>query len=79
MTKSIPKIALRTAVAQNVLRFRTVLGVSQEALAMKAGFHRTYISQIERELANLTLDNIERLADALGVEANLLFILPRAS
>ena len=77
MTKSTKIISLRGTVAQNVLKYRTALNVSQEELAVKAGFHRTYISQIERELANLTLDNIEKLSNALGVEAKLLFVRPR--
>jgi len=38
---------------------------SQEELAAKAGVHRTYIGMIERAEKNITLENIERIADAL--------------
>jgi len=42
--------------------------LSQEGLAEDAGFHRTFVSQIERERNNISIDNIERLAAALGVD-----------
>jgi transcriptional regulator with XRE-family HTH domain len=42
-------------------------GLSQEELAHKAGFHRTYIGMIERAERNITLANIEKLANALEI------------
>lgn len=41
--------------------------LSQEELAHKAGFHRTYIGMIERAERNITLVNIKKLANALEV------------
>lgn len=40
---------------------------SQEALADKTGFHRTYIGMIERGERNLSLKNIEVFADSFGL------------
>ena len=45
---------------------RLKLGISQEELAARAGVHRTYIGMIERAEKNITLINIERVAQALG-------------
>jgi transcriptional regulator with XRE-family HTH domain len=47
-------------------------------LADLAGLHRTYVSSIERAERNVSLDNIEKLAQALGIEvADLLREGPR--
>lgn len=50
-------------------------GLSQEALAEKAGVHRTYIGMIERAEKNITLINIERIAVALDVTLGELMTL----
>ncbi|MBD5271817.1 MAG: helix-turn-helix transcriptional regulator [Bacteroides sp.] len=52
---------------------RKELGISQEELAYRAGFHRTYIGMIERAERNITLSNIKKLADALNVNIKDLF------
>ena len=52
----------------NVKRYRQTLGISQEAFAEKCGLHRTYISAIECFRRSISLENIQRIADALGVE-----------
>lgn len=60
--------------ATNVKKYRIENGLSQEAFAEKAGLHRTYISAIEREKRNIALENVQKIADALGIETYLLFI-----
>lgn len=42
--------------------------MSQEELAERAGVHRTYVGMLERGEKNVTIYNIERIAEALGVE-----------
>ena len=58
----------------NLKKYRTELGLSQEAFADKCGMHRTYISAIECYRRSISLENIQRIADALGVETYKLFM-----
>jgi transcriptional regulator with XRE-family HTH domain len=45
---------------------REKASISQEKLAELAGLHRTYVSSVERGKRNISLQNIERLAEALN-------------
>src|SRR6516164_9618161 len=52
---------------------RSELGMSQEELADRAGLHRTYVSDVERGMRNVSLISIEKLAQALGLSVWRLF------
>ncbi|OGH91561.1 MAG: transcriptional regulator [Candidatus Magasanikbacteria bacterium RIFOXYD2_FULL_39_9] len=52
---------------------RTRLDISQERLAARAKVHRTYIGMIERAEKNITLENIEKVARALGLNIKDMF------
>jgi transcriptional regulator with XRE-family HTH domain len=54
---------------RRVRKRRVKLGLSQEALAAKAGIHRNYQGSVERGERNVALVNILRLARALGIDA----------
>ena len=58
----------------NVRKYRTQMHVSQEKFAELCGLHRTYISDIECFRRSISLDNIQKIADALGVETYKLFL-----
>ena len=58
----------------NVKKYRTELGVSQEKFAEMCGLHRTYISAIECYRRSISLENIQRIANALEIETYKLFI-----
>jgi transcriptional regulator with XRE-family HTH domain len=64
----LPTLSPKRIFAANVRRLRLSAGLSQEALADRAGLHRTYISSIERGERNVALENIVGIAKALGVE-----------
>ena len=66
----------RTRAAWNLRRIRVERGVSQENLAVDAAVDRSYISGIENGSFNPTLDVLDRLADALGVDLSDLVALP---
>jgi len=65
---------LRHVLAKNMRLLRNDLGLSQEELAHKAKLHRTYIGMIERSERNLSIDNIEKIANALGVKPHQLLL-----
>ncbi len=53
---------------ENVKKHRRKLEISQEELADRANLHRTYIGMIERAEKNITLVNMEKIANALEVK-----------
>ncbi len=54
-------------------QLRKARNMSQEDVAFAANLDRSYLSAIERGKRNLSLVNIHRIADALGVRAGELF------
>jgi transcriptional regulator with XRE-family HTH domain len=58
---------------KRVRQLRKDKGFSQEELAHRADLHRTYIGMIERAEKNITLINIEKIANSLDVKINELF------
>jgi len=58
---------------KRVRKLRKEQGLSQEGLGFKTGLHRTYIGAIERGEQNVSLENIQKIAKALGVKVKDLF------
>jgi len=54
------------ALGESISQKRLNLGLSQQDLASAAGVHRSYMSDVERGLRNLTLSSLEAIATALG-------------
>lgn len=60
--------------AKNLRYYRTSQKLSQEKFAEMCGLHRTYISDIERGQRSISIGNVQKIADALGIQAYKLFI-----
>ena len=58
----------------NVRKYRTEKKISQEKFAELCGLHRTYISDIECFRRSISLDNIQKIANALEIETYKLFV-----
>lgn len=58
---------LREILSTNIKKYRATQNMSQEDLAFKCKLHRTYISDVERNVRNISIDNIEKIALALNV------------
>ena len=58
----------------NLKKYRTKKGWSQERFAEMCGLHRTYISDIECFQRNVSIINVQKIADALGVDSYTLLI-----
>lgn len=58
----------RARLARNLRALSSERNLTQEGLGELAGLHRTYVGAVARSERNVSLDNVERLAHALGVD-----------
>jgi transcriptional regulator with XRE-family HTH domain len=71
LTSSPPPLpTARELIAANIRRLRKTKDLSQEQLAEMAQLHRTYVSQLERCVTNISINRLERLARVLEVEVS---------
>ena len=70
-------VDLSRHVGPAIRRHRELLRLSQEELAERAGLDRSYVGGIERGRRNPSLKNLQKLADALGADLDVLFATAR--
>ena len=58
---------LKLALSTNIQRIRKEQGLSQEKLALKAEIDRSYMSEVERCLANPSIEALLKIGNALEV------------
>ena len=66
---------LLQALSKNIKKYRAELKLSQEKLALAAGVDRSYMSEIERGLANPTIDLLLKISNALKIQPSKLLEL----
>lgn len=71
-------VSARQILAHNLRALRAERGWSQEDLALEAELHRTFVAHVERCVRNISIDNVEKLANALGVPVYRL-LMPSSS
>ena len=60
-------------IAKNVKKYREKLHLKKEELSLKAGFDNSYISKLEANKMNITIEKLGIIADALNINTKDLF------
>lgn len=64
----------RKILADNIKKYRLLSKMSKEALSLTLGFDNSYISKVENERVNITIDRIAKIADYFAIDIKELFL-----
>ena len=64
---------IKEKVGQRIKELRTKLGLSQEEFAFRCELDRTYITSLERGKRNISLTNLEKIANAFNMSSSEFF------
>jgi transcriptional regulator with XRE-family HTH domain len=67
-------VNIKRIIGDNIRGYRNKLNWSQEKLAVRAKIHNDYLGRLERGIQNASIDSLQKIAKALGVEAYKLWI-----
>lgn len=56
-----------------IRELRTAMGISQEKFALKIDMDRTYLASVENGHRNISVRNIQKIANGLGITLSELF------
>ena len=73
-TGSTFEIDIVSALAENLVKSRNIVGMTQKQLSESTGIYQADISKIERGLANPSLLTLKRLADGMGLKLKIDFV-----
>ena len=69
-------MSIKAQVGLRIRELRNKIGISQEALANKAEIDRTYVTDVENGRRNISIENLEKLVNALQIEFKDFFDSP---
>ena len=72
-TKEVIMTDIKKSFGQRIQELRHKIGLSQEKFALLIGMDRTYLASVETGKRNISLVNIKKLADGLGISLGELF------
>ncbi len=72
-------MSIKVNVGLRIRELRNGIGISQEALANKAEIDRTYVTDVENGRRNISIENLAKLVNALGIEFKDFFDAPNFS
>ncbi len=64
---------ITVALGERIRSLRANTGLSQEKFALKIGMDRTYFASVESGKRNVSIRNLKKIADGLGVSLSVLF------
>ncbi|MBQ7514685.1 MAG: helix-turn-helix transcriptional regulator [Schwartzia sp.] len=67
------EVSIQKAFGMCIREFRSKTGLSQERFALKINMDRTYYASVESGRRNISIENIEKIAQGLGVSLSELF------
>lgn len=70
-------MSIKVKVGQRIKELRNEIGISQEALANKAEIDRTYVTDVENGRRNISIENLEKLINALEIHFKDFFNAPK--
>lgn len=69
-------MSIKAKVGLRIKELRNKIGISQEALANRAEIDRTYVTDVENGRRNISIENLEKLINALDVQLKDFFDSP---
>ena len=66
------KISARKLLALNIIKLRKSANINKENLSLALGLDNSYISKLEKEKINITIDKLEAIANYFNVEVSTL-------
>lgn len=64
---------IQVKIGKRIRELRTQTGLSQEKFALKIGMDRTYFASVELGRRNISIINLEKIANGLGISLSELF------